>query len=374
MKRIANKIKDHSQKHMEKAKELSSERMVVLILVIVLIWFLSAFALTQLKLISRSASETSSKLPSVEVESATVEEILSEITIYGQAEASKKVPLKARTDGYLTEKTIDQGNIVKKGDTLIKLSNDDRAIKLKSAESSLDQAKVVYESTRELYKSGLSSKNELKQSEANLNAAKSNYKSTTLDISYSNIKAPFNGFFDSLDVETGDFIKNGDIIGTIVKLDNVKVSIALPEKYINQVKKGSEARIELLSGYQTKGNVSYISSVADEKTRTFKVEILIKNKDGKINDGMTAKVYFPLSKEVATKISKLSAITFNDKGVVGLKTVNENNTVEFHQIKLLKQNKEAIWVSGLPKDSKVIINGQEYVKEGTKVKAVNNKE
>ncbi|MCT4552845.1 MAG: efflux RND transporter periplasmic adaptor subunit [Alphaproteobacteria bacterium] len=373
MKRIANKIKHHSKKHIQKAKELKPEKVVILILIMTVIWFLGAFTITQIKLLSAKSDDNSEKLPSVEVETAAREEILSEITIYGQAEAGKKVPLKARTDGYVTEKTIDQGNIVKKGNTLIKLSNDDRTIRLKSAESTLEQAKVVYESTKELFKSGLSSKNELKQAEANLNAAKSGYKSTTLDISYSNIKAPFDGFFDSLDVEIGDFVKNGDVLGTIVKLDNVKVSISLPEKYINQVKKGSEARIELLSGYETKGKVTYISSVADAQTRTFKVEILIKNKDGQINDGMTAKVFFPLSREKATKISKLSAITFNDKGIVGLKTVNAEGIVEFNAIKLLKQNKEAIWVSGLKKDSKVIISGQEYVKEGAKVNAVENK-
>ena len=56
-----------------------------------------------------------------------------------------------------------------------------------------------------------------------------------------------------------------------------------------------------------------------------------------------------------------------DDGLLGVKTVNTENVVEFHQVEIIQDTIDGIWVKGIPQFSNLIVAGQGFVKEGQTV-------
>ena len=65
-----------------------------------------------------------------------------------------------------------------------------------------------------------------------------------------------------------------------------------------------------------------------------------------------------------------SALTLNDDGALGVRTVDDNSRVKFFEIDIIRDTMNGVWLKGLPKNSTVIIIGQEYVTDGVEVQQV----
>ena len=63
-----------------------------------------------------------------------------------------------------------------------------------------------------------------------------------------------------------------------------------------------------------------------------------------------------------------SALTLNDNGELGVRTVGDSNIVEFFPVDLVRDTPTGMWLSGLPDEAQVIVIGQEFVKDGVEVK------
>ena len=183
---------------------------------------------------------------------------------------------------------------------------------------------------------------------------------------YPKIVAPFSGYVESLRVDEGDFLNTGAVCASLIDPDPMLLVADIAEKDIAQIQLGSEASAKLISGRLITGSVSFIASSADKNTRTFRVEISVDNKDRTIRDGVSAEIYIKGKEEPAHKISP-AILALNDQGKLGVRTVTQNNTVEFREIKILEDTNNGMWVSGLGKDARIITLGQEYVFQGQTV-------
>jgi multidrug efflux system membrane fusion protein len=65
-----------------------------------------------------------------------------------------------------------------------------------------------------------------------------------------------------------------------------------------------------------------------------------------------------------THIPSIVSLTLQDDGTIGVKALDENNTVIFYPIQKVKDTIDGMWVSGLPNEINLIISGQEYVSSG----------
>ena len=115
--------------------------------------------------------------------------------------------------------------------------------------------------------------------------------------------------------------------------------------------------------------MTYTSSVADDVSRTFEVEIEIPNPNLTLIDGLTVEISIPLKSRMAYRISP-SVLTLGPKGEIGVKLVNTENVVEFHDIEMLSDTSDFSWISGLPDDIRLIILGQDFVSVGSTVNPV----
>ena len=183
---------------------------------------------------------------------------------------------------------------------------------------------------------------------------------------YPKIVAPFPGYLESLKVDEGDFLNVGSVCASLIDPDPMLLVADVAEKDIAQIQLGSEATAKLISGRLISGEVAFIASSADKNTRTFRVEISVDNKDRTIRDGVSAEIYIKGKKEPAHKISP-AILSLNDQGKLGVRTVTNENKVEFKEIKILEDTSTGMWVSGLDNVARIITLGQEYVFQGQTV-------
>ena len=140
----------------------------------------------------------------------------------------------------------------------------------------------------------------------------------------------------------------------------------IAEKDIADLEVGANSMARLISGDEIQGKVSFIATSADRNTRTFRVEIKVDNKDRTIRDGVSAEIFIN-SKEVFSHKISPAILSLNDQGKLGIRTVDQDNAVEFREIEILEDTTDGLWVSGLKENERIITLGQEYVFQGQTV-------
>ena len=141
---------------------------------------------------------------------------------------------------------------------------------------------------------------------------------------------------------------------------------SVPEYDINKVRIGQNVLVELVTGQKIKGKLTFVSKSASPDTRTFIVESQIENSDGKIKDGLTAEISIEIDKVMAHKISP-SILLLNDEGKLGIRIVNKNKYAKFIEIIILEDSEEGLWVTGIPEEVEIVIQGQGFVEDGQEV-------
>jgi multidrug efflux system membrane fusion protein len=185
-----------------------------------------------------------------------------------------------------------------------------------------------------------------------------------VELNRTEVKAPFSGFIEQI-VKPGNFLERGQVCATIIQLNPIIFVAEVPEFNINKVETGQDVDIRLVTGEFINGKLTFVSKSASPSTRTFKVESQIENKNGIVRDGITAEMTIKTKLVMAHKISP-SILLLNDGGKIGIRSV-ENDIVKFHNITILEDSESGLWITGIPKELELIVQGQGFVEDGQKV-------
>jgi multidrug efflux system membrane fusion protein len=154
-----------------------------------------------------------------------------------------------------------------------------------------------------------------------------------------------------------------------VALDPMLAVVEVAERKLAGVKVGDTAEVRLVTGETASGKIRFVAKTASQTTRTYRVEIELPNADGSIPDGITAEVSMPQSPVPATRVPR-SALTFSSGGELGVRAVDADGIVGFLPVKIVEDEQSYMWVSGIADRSHVIVQGQDFVREGQKVEPV----
>ncbi|GAH71448.1 unnamed protein product, partial [marine sediment metagenome] len=158
---------------------------------------------------------------------------------------------------------------------------------------------------------------------------------------------------------------NGEV-ATIVDNDPLVVSLRITQQNISGLKAGQPASLTFATGQQRDGKIRYVSPRADEDTRTFRVEVELPNSDGEIPSGISAEAKIPTGSVMAHFVSP-AALSLNDQGKLGVKTVNEDNEVAFYTATIVLSDVSGAWITGLPTHARIITLGHGFVQIGEEV-------
>ncbi len=320
-------------------------------------------------LTAAEADAANNTAASVRVVDSTASMRQSFITIRGRTEAKRAVEVRSETQGTVIELPVEKGQRVKEGDVLCRLKLDARDAQLAEAKALVKQRQLEYDASRQLAEKGWRAPTVAAGSKAAYDAAQARLKQMEIEVGQTKILAPFDGVFDARPVDVGDYMRVGDVCGLVVELDPLLVAGQVSEDRVSALDIGAPGKARLVTGETVEGKIHFVAKTADPATRTFRVELEVPNKDFSVRSGITAEIIVPGAEILAHRIPS-GVIALNDAGVVGVRTVNEEGRVAFHEIRLIDDTPEGLWVAGLPQRITLITVGQDYVTEGQKVEAV----
>ena len=288
------------------------------------------------------------------------------VMIRGRTENKRTVAAKAETNGRIESRPVEKGTRVAAGDLLCRISVDDRAAKVTEAREALKQAQIEHQGSVRLAKEGLISDTLTATTRAKLAAAEAQLARSQLDLAHTQIRAPFGGLIENTHVEVGDFVQPGNSCATIVDLDPMLLVGGVAERDVHKLTLGSTASGVMIDGREIRGEVTFIGQQSDPVTRTYRVEIQVPNPEYSIRSGITTEIRVPTEVVLVHRVPP-SLLTLDDAGNVGIRTLDAENRVEFHEIEIIDDADRAIWITGLPEVTTLITAGQELVVPGERV-------
>jgi multidrug efflux system membrane fusion protein len=341
------------------------------ILILASLWIGSGFLGDQTH--EQAATETPetvadqpSELMKVRVINSVAQNYKKNIRLNGRSQPSKNITLSAEAEGQIIEILADEGETVIQGTEIIKIDVREREERVREAAELVKQRQIEYNAAQKLIKQGYSSDVRLAQTRSALESARASLTRAELALQKTVITAPFDGVLGERHVDIGDFVSIGTALSNMVDLNPLEVTIFVNEKDVVQIQEGDAASVRFSNGAIIDGVITFIAPAADEQSRTFKVDVELPNDDNNLRAGLTAEVTIETIDKLAHKISP-AILTLNDAGDVGVKTVTNDNIVQFTPITIIADEPTHMWVSGLPDQVKIITVGQDFVLDGQKV-------
>lgn len=292
------------------------------------------------------------------------------LNLKGRSEPERSVMVRAETTGVVSRANAVEGGLVKRDAVLCGLDVDARQAKLDEVKARLVSAELDFKATKELVAKGWKPQNQEASAKATLDAAMAAVEGAEVELSKTNIRAPFAGVFEKREAEVGDFLSPGGVCGLMLDLDPLIVAADVSEKYAGVLQAGSIAQAQLGKGSNQglEGKLSYVASSADAATGTYRVEIALENPNMSLPAGQSAEVRIQIGEGQAHHISP-SLIVYSDEGIPGVRYVGHNSIVNLALVEIVDSDETGVWVSGLPKKANIIVQGQDYVQQGTRVES-----
>ncbi|MDH3956368.1 MAG: efflux RND transporter periplasmic adaptor subunit, partial [Desulfobacteraceae bacterium] len=188
------------------------------------------------------------------------------------------------------------------------------------------------------------------------------------EIKQQKVLAPFSGFVAKEHTQIGEWINKGGPVVTLLDLDNVQITVDVPERYsvLLAPQNNVNVFIKNVSNNPFSGKIYAVLPQGNPDSRTFPVRIHLPNQDYKIKGGMEAMVTFNLATEIkALLVPKDAVVTAGDNRLVF--TVNDGKASPV-PVKIIGYYDGDVAVEGnLKPGDQIVIRGNERLRPGQPV-------
>jgi multidrug efflux system membrane fusion protein len=258
---------------------------------------------------------------------------------------------------------------VKSGDTVATISDEGRQAAVQQAQAQLDQRMSDYNANKKLIETGDAPRNTLAALEAGVKAAQAQLAAAQAEADRSLVRAPIDGVVDTVPVQVGQSVQVGTEIAEVVDPDPMLAVGAVSESRRASLLVGQSAEVRFIDGKKVSGSVDFVGLSADKATRTYPVEVKMPNPTSEIADGVTCEMTVLLAPIEAAAVPR-SALVFSDDGRLGVRIADNDSKAQFVPVSLVDDGLSQVWVTGLNGVARVIVVGQDFVKDGDPVEAV----
>ncbi len=290
------------------------------------------------------------------------------IRVSGRTEPDKTSILAARDSGIIRTLPAADGQYVSAGTVVMSLEGPEKLAAIETAKAFLAQREAQSAAADSLLERGEGAKIAADIAHAELAAAAAQLREAQSAVERLDVLAPFSGLIDNVEVERGSWVKEGTPVATILALNPIVVRGEVSERDLGDVRIGTAASVNLASGVSVEGRVRYVRRQASEQTRTFQVEVEIPNRGGDVPAGMSAEIVLHADPVAAVTLPR-SVVTMSDSGALGVRIVGDGDTVSFVPVEVVDDTPGGLVLQGVPAGSRVIISGQDLVKDGELVEA-----
>ena len=335
----------------------------LLIVILLLLWMLSAPV--QSDLVVEGTPPKTAVLPKVQVTHFIPKKIIKELNLYGKSEANSRAIVRAEVSGKIIKISVKKGQYVNANNRLVNIEKSELPDRLAQAEAQLAEQELNFKAVKSLNDKGLQGRARLAETKSLYLVAKTRVTQLKLQLKRTEVTAPFAGTLQEQFADKGDYVQIGDPIFSIENTDPIIIRGDATEHHISKLQLGQQVTAILLSGDEITGKLSYISSIADSQSSTFRIEAEFDNPGLKLFSGISAKLSIPLYPVDAIYVSP-SVLAMDEAGNLGVKLVKDN-VVVFKAINLVEADNDGAWLSGFDEPVDIITLGQGFVKPGAQV-------
>ncbi len=230
--------------------------------------------------------------PAIRVAAATVEQVNEPelIALPGTVRAADRAVISAKVAGTISDLPWGLGQHVKTGVMLVKLSAPEFAAQTSRARTQLEQAERELARDRSLSERGAGTDEAVRRGTEQVQAAKAALAEAEAMLSYTEIRAPFDGRITARQAYPGDMALPGQMLLTIEGENHFEIEVAVPESFIANVKLGDAIPVELQAG-RVQATVAEIAAGADVASRSVMVKLHLAP-DARVSSGQFVRAWF----------------------------------------------------------------------------------
>ncbi|WP_423130073.1 efflux RND transporter periplasmic adaptor subunit [Gaoshiqia sp. Z1-71] len=327
-----------------------------------------------------SDTETDLAIP-VSVEDLKLGSIEQTIGTTGTVTASKEVSLSTEMSGNYflatnsrTGRPFALGDVVENGQLIIELQDKEflNNLGMEAKELNFKIAEEEYTKQKSLFDKGGVTQRELSNAEVSLVNARNNYELAHIQVEKMKVKAPFRGIITELPYVTqGTKVASATPAVTLMSYEKLQMEVNLPEKYINDVKKGQPIRVTnyTLPNDTLHGSVNELSPAISTETRTFKGKLVVDNNQLKLRPGMFVQTEIILDRRDSVVVIPKNVILSNQRGKSVFIVVK--GTAEEKQVTFGYETQDKVEItSGLKANDRLVVKGFETLRNRSKVKII----
>ncbi|UTN04095.1 efflux RND transporter periplasmic adaptor subunit [Flavobacterium bizetiae] len=292
-----------------------------------------------------------------------------------QIKSVRNIELRAQEKGFLQNIYVDEGQFVKKGQLLFKIMPNMYQAELLKAQAEQKSVEIELQNSKLLADKNIVSKNELSVAQAKLQSAKAEVALAKLHLSFTEIRAPFDGTIDRIPLKLGSLIDEGELLTSLS--DNSQMfayfNVSEPEylQYQTDVQDRADNKVSLVLAngdtFKEKGNVEVIESEFNNETGNIAFRARFPNSAKLLRNGETGQVQMLVPLKNAIVIPQKATYEIQDKKYVFV--IDKNNKVNSREITITGEIPDLYVIkTGLTENDKILLEGVQKVKENDKIK------
>lgn len=291
-----------------------------------------------------------------------------DLEITGAIEANESVMLHSEVSGLVTAINFKEGTNVSKGTVLVRINDRDIQAQLRQAITKQTLSATNESRAKQLLQKGAISQEEYDTSLADLNTLKAQTQLTETQLAKTKVVAPFSGRIGLRAISMGEYLTPATGIANLLSINPVKISFSVPEKYVGQIKNGTEINFNTSSNPKTySAKVFAIEPGIDAATHTLQIKALAQNPNNELIPGAFVKIKLALTQVADAILIPNEAVIPVLKGKIVY--VARNGEAQQVEVEAGTRTSDKILItSGLKAGDTVLTSGAMALKPGTPVK------
>lgn len=293
----------------------------------------------------------------------------------GHVVAFSSVAVRPQIGGVLQQIHFKEGAEVKSNALLFTIDQRSAQAALEKDKALLENAEVQFSREKKLFEQKLVSQDEYDTSKANRDTLAATVQTDELNLSYTEIRAPFDGIAGSAQFREGNVVKStDDILLTINRIHPIYVQFSVPERYLSQIRKEMashtlkvSASFESMTGDAPQGELTFIDNAVDTSTGTIQLRATFPNESSTLWPGQFVRVNLILSELTNAIVVPSQAVQTGQDGQF-IYVVKSDQTVENRPITTgVTFGNETVIQKGISAGETVVTDGQLRLSPDAKV-------
>jgi len=323
------------------------------------------------------------------------------LDMVGQAEGIPTIDIRARVEGYLMNWTFQEGSVVRKGQPLFMIEQEQYKNNLDYAKADLDNKTAAWEKAKldvarlkPLLATNAISQNDYdvavtteKQTRAAVASSKADLEQAKLNLSYTTMDSPITGYIGAVQVRPGNLVGRGEstLLATVSAVDPMYVNFQMNEtdylaimRYVSTHKgfltKEGPIKVYLTLAdkkkYPIPGDIDFMDRNINPATGTIALRAKVANSENIIKPGNYCQVQLVLGARDSTVIVPQSALTIVQGKYFAFEVGDSNKVTRVPVLTGRSFENKIVINAGLKPGSKIMLEGFQKFQEGMKINPV----